>query len=469
MNALAHIQPEAATAAPSAAPAEAVCVHEFAVRAASLGREAAVIAGALDDLSAENERQHQAFEALAGEAHGLQDANGRIRNVAVETDSRVCQVRSSMESALADARGLAQAVSQTQQGVLAVTQALAGVSSVARDISTIAMQTRIVAFNASVEAVRAGTSGKGFGVVAEAVKDLAEQVQNSSQHISQTIAELSERVNALSSAMGSARDGGVAAGSAVDTAAQTFQREFASVESSVQAMRQAAEGNVAACSRVIESLQTLQGGVAASRDTVRSANDEAHGLLGLSEELIELTARSGYETPDSPYIAAVTEAACRVGERFEQALADGEIRMEDLGDSRYVPIPGTAPQQHMTRFVAFTDRVLPEIQEPMLALSPRVVFCAAVDRNGFLPTHNRKFSQTQGKDPLWNTANCRNRRIFNDRTGLASARNRKPFLLQTYRRDMGGGQFVIMKELSAPIMVRGRHWGGLRLAYRFDE
>ena len=54
-----------------------------------------------------------------------------------------------------------------------------------------------------------------------------------------------------------------------------------------------------------------------------------------------------------------------------------------------------------------------------------------------------------------------------DRTGLAAGRNKKPFLLQTYRRDMGGGVFKMMKDLSAPIRVQGRHWGGLRLAYRF--
>jgi len=39
--------------------------------------------------------------------------------------------------------------------------------------------------------------------------------------------------------------------------------------------------------------------------------------------------------------------------------------------------------------------------------------------------------------------------------------------LQTYRRDMGGGQFVLLKEAAAPITVANRHWGGLRLAYRF--
>jgi methyl-accepting chemotaxis protein len=104
----------------------------------------------------------------------------------------------------------------------------------------------------------------------------------------------------------------------------------------------------------------------------------------------------------------------------------------------------------------------------MLGFDPQVVFCIAADRNGYIACHNQKYNHAQrAGDVVWNTANCRNRRIFNDRTGLASARNTKPFLLQTYRRDMGGGQFVLLKEAAAPISVNGRHWGGLRLAYRF--
>ena len=101
-----------------------------------------------------------------------------------------------------------------------------------------------------------------------------------------------------------------------------------------------------------------------------------------------------------------------------------------------------------------------------LGFSDRIVFCAAVDENGYLPTHNNKFSQPQSGDPVWNNANCRNRRLFNDRTGLRAGQNTKPFFVQTYRRDMGGGSFVLMKDLSAPITVRGRHWGGLRLGYK---
>ena len=97
-----------------------------------------------------------------------------------------------------------------------------------------------------------------------------------------------------------------------------------------------------------------------------------------------------------------------------------------------------------------------------------MVFCIASDRNGYVPTHNSRYCQTQRPGDLtWNTANSRWRRIFNDRTGLASARNTRPFLLQTYRRDMGGGRFVLLKEAAAPIVVQGRHWGGLRLAFEF--
>ncbi|MFW5881687.1 MAG: methyl-accepting chemotaxis protein, partial [Roseicyclus sp.] len=142
------------------------------------------------------------------------------------------------------------------------------------------------------------------------------------------------------------------------------------------------------------------------------------------------------------------------------------IREQDLFDTDYAPVAGSDPVQVTTRFTNFTDRVLPGIQEEVLGLDPRVVFCAAVDRNGYLPTHNRKFSQPQGADPVWNAANCRNRRIFDDRVGLKAGRSTAPFLLQVYRRDMGGGKSVLMKDLSAPIRVNGRHWGGLRLAYR---
>jgi methyl-accepting chemotaxis protein len=173
------------------------------------------------------------------------------------------------------------------------------------------------------------------------------------------------------------------------------------------------------------------------------------------------------ESEDTPFITAVIEAAAQVSRLLEDSLRTRAVSEADLFDENYRPIAGTNPPQHTTRFIELADRLFPQVQERMLGLSDKVVFCIAVDRNGYVATHNKKYCHPQRGDVAWDSANSRYRRIFNDRTGLASGRNTRPFLLQTYRRDMGGGQFVVMKEAAAPITVNGRHWGGLRLAFHF--
>jgi len=173
------------------------------------------------------------------------------------------------------------------------------------------------------------------------------------------------------------------------------------------------------------------------------------------------------EADDARFLGVAQAAAARVAAAFEAALASGEIGDAALFGDDYVPIPGTDPQQHTALFTELTDRILPPIQEPALARDLRAAFCVAVDRNGYLPTHNQVFSQPQREsDPAWNAVHARNRRIFNDCTGLAAARLTRHHLLQSYERDMGGGTKDLMKEVDVPIRVRGRHWGALRLGYR---
>ncbi|MFD2206117.1 methyl-accepting chemotaxis protein [Kiloniella antarctica] len=174
----------------------------------------------------------------------------------------------------------------------------------------------------------------------------------------------------------------------------------------------------------------------------------------------------GHTAIDQPFIAKGIKSANRIGSRFSQAIDTGEISLDDLFDVEYQSVEGSNPQQHLTRYLAFTDKALPEIQEPVLDFDDRVGFCAAVDVNGFLPTHNLKYNNSQkADDPVWNAGNCRNRRIFTDRTGASAGANTENYLLQSYLRDMGGGNFVLMKDLSTPIMVKGRQWGNLRLGY----
>ncbi|WP_160777354.1 methyl-accepting chemotaxis protein [Stappia sediminis] len=161
--------------------------------------------------------------------------------------------------------------------------------------------------------------------------------------------------------------------------------------------------------------------------------------------------------------------AARVTQAMERAIEQRRLTVDALFDTEYRKIEGTDPVQFETRALKVLDEILPPIQEELFANSAQsgMAFCAAVDRNGYLPVHNKIYSRPQKPDdPAWNAANCRNRRIFDDRAGLCAARNTRPFLLQTYPRDMGNGNIIWMSEVDAPIIIEGRHWGGFRTAYK---
>jgi methyl-accepting chemotaxis protein len=166
-------------------------------------------------------------------------------------------------------------------------------------------------------------------------------------------------------------------------------------------------------------------------------------------------------------VTRAMEAGRELARIFEDGVASGSVAMEDLFDTDYAEIPGTNPVQYRTKFLDWAERALPSLQEAFLAKDKTMAFCAAIDRNGYLPVHNRIYSQPQKPgDVAFNTANSRNRRIFNDPAGLAAGQNTRAYLIQTYARDMGNGNTVMMREIDVPVRVRGRHWGGFRTAYR---
>ena len=94
-----------------------------------------------------------------------------------------------------------------------------------------------------------------------------------------------------------------------------------------------------------------------------------------------------------------------------------------------------------------------------------IVFAVLVDRNSYLPTHNQRYSQPLTGNLANDLVNNRTKRMFNDRTGLAAARNKAPFLIQRYQRDTG----ETMWDVSSPIYVKGKHWGGFRVGVSMER
>jgi len=413
--------------------------------ASSLGRDAAEVRGAIDDTIKAADAQAQKVQALAQQLGEVTQGQQAI----VDETGASTQAVERARSAIA---GVGSEVSH-------IVDTLRDVSGAASQITKIALQTRLVAFNASVEAKRAGEAGRGFSVVADAVRELASKVDESSRRIMETVGQLDQRIETLAHEI-QRQDSG-----------QSQGRVHQALDELVQAMARihaAAGRGREMCDGLDRHMGEIEREMHGTNSTLSATLQRTEGFLRVSERLIEVTAACGIETADSKFIRAAQDAAGRISALLNDALQQRQASLDELFDAHYTPIAGSEPQQHLTRFAKLADSLFPRVQEAILSLDPQVVFCIAADRNGYIACHNQKYNHPQRRgDVAWNTANCRNRRIFNDRTGLASARNTKPFLLQTYRRDMGGGQFVLLKEAAAPIVVNGRHWGGLRLAYKF--
>ena len=451
-------------------------VDQLASKIGGLGVELADVAGNVQEVAARVSGQSDRFgdlqksaETMVTANRGIAGASRAVQSATTAAVGEITQSRAAVETAVQHIAELIEAGGRIEHRLASVGTALADVAKVSVSIEAIARQTNLLALNATIEAARAGAAGRGFAVVASEVKNLAEATRQATHLIGDTVRGLDGQVNSL---IGESSDATARAKNAGEGAARIqgiiarVQDGMTSVGREIDGVARAATSNLEHCDRVIDQLGNMAGGVDLSSTELKQADTKVAKLLELSESLIAMIADSGVETADAPLIRVVIDTAKRISAAFEDGIARGEISLEQLMDEKYREISGTDPKQYLTDYTAFTDRVLPQIQDPIQKSDPRIVFCVAWARGGYLPTHNPNYRHPQGRDPVWNNANCRNRRLFSDRAVKKVAGNTRPFLLQTYRRDMGGGNFVLMKDLSSPILIRGRHWGAFRMGFR---
>jgi len=167
-------------------------------------------------------------------------------------------------------------------------------------------------------------------------------------------------------------------------------------------------------------------------------------------------------TQEKEILALATDLSKRCAAAMERWITSKETSEEKLFSFLYYPVPKTDPPKYATDWDRFSDRDILPLEESVLTKSAAISFAVLVDRNGYLPTHNQRYSQPLTGNRAIDLLNNRTKRIFIDQTGMAAARNQAPFLFQRYQRDTG----ETMMDLSVPVLVRGVHWGAVRIGYR---
>ena len=452
-------------------------LDRLARQSVDLGHNIVLIHACVDLLDTVMNNQVTLVNDAQTAAQHISRANTSVRTAAehvgttvTDTLETVGHSATCIRATLDKSQTVAEWVQTLDATMAAITRTLGDMSSRANAIKDIAQQVNMLSINARIEAARSGEAGRGFAVVAQEIDRLSHQTAETTQGITLSIEELTGSISKLQ------KDSGVVAkdasqtlkdSSAIEDALGKIIEKVAQSEASVTEILTKAADVDAANSSFMPVFAKVKKGISETAAHLHDARAQLDTVVDISESMVQKTVELGGASDDAAMIELVQTTATDMAAALEQAVARGDITMAQLMNFTYQPIPDTNPQQHLAPFTDLTDRLFPAFQEAVLQSNPKITFCAAVDRNGYLPTHNRKFSKRQTRDVDWNAANARNRRIFNDRVGLGAGQNTRPFLLQIYRRDMGGGDYKMMKDISAPIMVNGAHWGGLRLAYEY--
>ncbi|TYT26206.1 methyl-accepting chemotaxis protein [Luteimonas viscosa] len=405
-----------------------------------------------DELVRQSKAQVDALDTVVASTRGLLEGLDRIGGDLRAVTSVAASADDSAREGAAAAHALAEAMAAVQ---LSSSRA----NDVIEVIDMVAFQTNILSINASIEAAHAGPAGRGFAVVATEIRRLAERAAEAARDVRRIIGENGE---ALGEGAASARRteqvlGGIGellgrASAAIETVAGGIAEQgvaIADIDRAVGRVAELGRSNLDHAAKVAERSEALGAGAGALHDCV--------GLFRLPPDPLR-------EPRHARVLELARDAAAAIGATFEDAVAEGWIGDEALFSREYVPIAGVEPAKYETAFDELCDELLPPLQEAVAAAHPWIVFAISANPDGYVPTHNDRFCQPLTGDPARDLVGNRTKRIFSDRVGRSVGAHTDPYRLQVYRRDTG----QIMFDLSVPVFVGGRHWGGFRVGYTLD-
>lgn len=395
-----------------------------------------------------------AFHDIAGHTHQISASTSHNLEVA-RTSFR------ELETVNAGIHAMDQKILSTNRSIgelQTASQEIHGIVGLIRSIST---QTSLLALNAAIEAARAGAAGRGFSIVADEVKKLAEQVQVASAAISGKIQQMLGLIEASRQASGEVGRHAGQTREAVVRSCRSFQQMIEALErndAQLQGITAAVEELSAANEAVHGRVGTIHAGSREVVQQMQQAKGISLSLQTITETMQASVARFHIgQGALEQIIVRTRQFRDQCQERLE-SLARQQV---DIFDRNYRPLPGTDPPKYRTDYDAQCETVLRPLYDQVLDSLGGARFALCVDANGFAPTHNSRYSQPLTGRREVDLQRSRDKRIFNDGTGLRAARNENPFLLQTYMRDTG----EILCDLSLPLTVQGRHWGAARLGF----
>lgn len=425
----------------------------------------------IDQLSIFFEEQVQSTKEIADRVERLEKSNVNItslsddvyRNIS-ESEQHALNSMENLQSVINQQQALEQKIVSTDTLLHELKDNTGAISNIVDTINQLAEQTNMLALNAAIEAARAGEQGRGFAVVADEVRNLAKRTTQATQSIEVVLHDITQKSQESLSAIGQVSESGHKMSEIVDHTSTQLNESMQSVKVA-QSTMQTLNSNIEEAGHdnagISKIASNLFHSIESHTSKLTEVSDKALEVSHDAETIFRVLAK--YETRSKHQITmqVAVDAASQIAQLLEQAIDDNKLTQQQVFDTQYKQIDNTNPVKYSTDYDSFSDSNFPDIQEPILVENDFMVYAGAVDVNGYFPTHNLCFSKPLTGNHEQDLATSRTKRIFNDPTGIRCGTNTETFLLQTYKRDTG----EIMHDLSAPIIVKGKHWGGFRIGY----